>query len=101
MASDVELAIYRAAGDAAVLLRQELHREMDAVELAAGDRQIARLLRAGRDEHGVELVHQLLGFDVDSHMHAAAELHALRRHLIDPAGDVMLLHLEVGDAQRE
>ena len=28
--------------DAAVLLRQEVHREVDAVEVAAGDRQVAR-----------------------------------------------------------
>ena len=32
--------------DAAVLLRQEVHREMDAVEVAARDRQVARLLGA-------------------------------------------------------
>ena len=38
----------RLAADAAVLLRQEVHREMDAVELAAGDRQVARLLRRRR-----------------------------------------------------
>ena len=31
----------RLGGDAAVLLRQEIHREVDAVEVAAGDRQIA------------------------------------------------------------
>jgi hypothetical protein len=31
----------RLGGDAAVLLRQEIHRKVDAVEVAAGDRQIA------------------------------------------------------------
>ena len=39
---DVRRVAERLVGDAAVLLRQEIHREMDAVEIAAGDRQIAR-----------------------------------------------------------
>ena len=34
----------RLAADAAVLLRQEIHREVDAGEVAAGDRQVARRL---------------------------------------------------------
>ena len=36
----------RLLGDAAVLLRQEIHREVNAGEIAAGDRQIARGFRA-------------------------------------------------------
>jgi hypothetical protein len=39
---DVRRRAERLAGDAAVLLRQEIHREVDAVEVAAGDRQVAR-----------------------------------------------------------
>ena len=35
-------AVERLVADAAVLLRQEIHREVNAVEIAAGDRQIAR-----------------------------------------------------------
>ena len=41
------------AADAAVLLRQEIHGEMDALELAAGDRQVARLLGAAGQRHRV------------------------------------------------
>ena len=48
------------AGDALVLLGQEFHREMDAVELAARDRRVARLLGAAGQHHGVELVEQRL-----------------------------------------
>ena len=41
-----DLVRHRVAGDDLVLLRQELHREVDAGELAAGHRQVARLLGA-------------------------------------------------------
>ena len=34
-----------------VLLRQELHREVDAAELAAGHRKVARLRRTGRQDY--------------------------------------------------
>ena len=43
----------RFAGDAAVLLRQEVHGEMDAAQIAAGHREIARLLGAAGQQHGV------------------------------------------------
>ena len=45
----------RVARDDLVLLRQELHREMHAGELAAGHRQVARLLGAAGQHDGVEL----------------------------------------------
>ena len=43
------------AGVDLVLLRQELHREVHAVELAPGHRQVAALLRAAGQQHRVEL----------------------------------------------
>ena len=51
----VELAVEQALGVGG----QELHGEMDALQLAAGDRQVARLGRAGGEQHGVVLVAQL------------------------------------------
>ena len=51
-----DLVGHAVARDDLVLLRQELHREMDAVELAARHRQVARLLRAAREHDRVELV---------------------------------------------
>ena len=41
-----QLVLDLVAGIDLVLLRQEFHREMDAVELAPGDRQVARMLGA-------------------------------------------------------
>ena len=98
-------------GDALVLQRQELHREVHAVEIAPGYRQVARLFGSAREHHRLELRHQLLrcnGFggpigdafsptplaDED----AGAERHAFRFHLIDPAVDQPFFHLEIGDA---
>ena len=39
---------------------QELHGEMDALEVAAFDGQIARLGRAGAEDDGVEFLEELL-----------------------------------------
>ena len=41
---------------AAVLLGQELHGEVNALELAAGDFQVAGLLGAAAEQDGVEAV---------------------------------------------
>ena len=81
-----------------VLLRQEIHGEMDALELAAGHRQVARLLGAAREHDGVVLLHQLVDRDVDADIGAVMELHAFALHLLDAAVDVDLFHLEVGNA---
>ena len=51
----------RVAGHPLVLEREEVHREVDALELAAGDRQVARLGRAAAEADGVELGEELVG----------------------------------------
>jgi hypothetical protein len=60
--------------------------------------QVARPLRPPGQHHRVELAHQLVDGDVGADFHAGPERDALRRHLRHAAVDVMLLHLEVGDA---
>ena len=50
----------RLAADAPVLLRQEIHGEMDALQLAAGDRQVARLFGAAGEHDRVVLLDQLV-----------------------------------------
>ena len=76
----------RLAADAPVLLRQEVHGEMDAVELAARDRQVARLLGAAGEHDRVVVGEQLLGRQVDADMGAVVEGHALAFHLARRAG---------------
>jgi hypothetical protein len=56
--------------DAPVLLRQEIHGEVNALELAAGHRQVARLFGAAGEHHGVIVLEQLVGRDIDADMGA-------------------------------
>ena len=74
---------------------------MDAVELAARHRQVARHAGAGRDHDRVERVAQLVGVDVDADVDAEPELDALGLELLDPPLDDPLLDLEVGDAEAD
>ena len=74
---------------------------MDALEVAALDRQVARLGRAAAEADGVELGEELLGRDVDADVDAGLEDDPLGLHLLEPAVEVALLHLEVGDAVAE
>ena len=84
--------------DAAVLLRQEVHREMHAGEVAAGGGQVARRLGAAGERDGVVALDQRGGGDVVADVHVAMEHDALGLHLLDAALDVALFELEVGDA---
>ena len=90
--------VRRLAADAAVLLRQEFHREMNAVEFAAGDRQVARLFGAAGQHHRVVILDDVFDRRVDADMRVVMERHAFRLHLRDAAVDVNLFHLEVGNA---
>ena len=81
-----------------VLLRQELHREVDAFQLAAGDVEIARLLGAAGQQDGVELAAQVVDRHVAADVGVGDELHAFGAHLLDAAVDQVLLHLEIRDA---
>ena len=71
---------------------------MNALELAAGDRQVARLLGAAGKHHGVVLFEQFVGRNVDADIGAVMELHAFGLHLLDAAFDMNLFHLEVRDS---
>ena len=51
-----EQRLFRVALVAAILLRQELHGEVNALELAAGDGQVAGLLGAAAEKDGVEVI---------------------------------------------
>ena len=91
----------RLAGDAAVLLRQEVHGEMDAVELAARHGEIAGMLGAAGEQHGVIVALELLDGEIAADMDVAMEGDAFGLHLLDAALDDIFLHLEVGDAVAE
>ena len=89
------------AGDDAVLLLEVRHREVHAREVAPGTSSGARLRGADGEAHGVEVLAELLARDRAADVDAGAELDALGRHLLEPAIEQALLHLEVGDAVAE
>ena len=64
--------------------RQVLHRLVDAVQLPAGDGQIAPRGRAAGQHHRVEIGAQLLGADVDADVDTGSEFGALGLHLVQP-----------------
>jgi hypothetical protein len=63
LAIGTQLALDLVARVDLVLLGQEFHREVDAVQVAAGHGQVARLLGAAGQQHGVKIFLQLLGRD--------------------------------------
>jgi hypothetical protein len=100
--------------DFLVLRDQELQRGVDALQLAARDRQVAGHFGAGGEDHRVEIRLQLVGRDgfggvvVDAgrqvlvaDQHLGTEGDALGLHLLDAAVDDRLVELEVGDAEAE
>ena len=79
-------------------LRQVLHRLVQATQLAPGDRQVARLGGADGEHDGVVPVLQALGGQVLADVDAGPEHGALAAHLVQAPVEVLLLHLELGDA---
>ena len=91
-------ALLRLVADPPILLRQEIHGELHALEVAAGNRQVARVFSAAGEHDRIVVAQQVFRREIDADMRAIMERYALRLHLIDAAIDEMLLHFEVGDA---
>ncbi len=86
------------AGNALVLLRQEVHRKMYAVQIAARDRQIPRLLGSAGQGDRVEGLQQFLCADIGTDVAGGPEGNAFGLHLLDAAVDKAFFHFEVGNA---
>ncbi len=75
---------------------------MDAVEVTTGNVQIARMLGARRGDQRVEFLEQARRRDAIpsrcADMRVDTELDPFGSHLLDPAVDVVLLHLEIGNS---
>src|SRR5262249_52023039 len=93
LAADLRFIAY-----APVLLRQEIHCEVNAGKLAAGNGQVAWRFAAAGEHNGVVLPVQFVDRDGDSDMRVVVEDDAFALHLLDAAVDVDLLHLEIGNA---
>ena len=79
-------------------LEQILHCEVDASQLATGNRQISRLRRAAGEEQRVVLLAQLLDIDVDADVSIRDELHALFAQQVQATLDHGLVEFHIGDA---
>ena len=86
------------AGDAAILLDEIVHREMDAAKIAPFHGEVARLLRAAGEDEDMIIVHQPIDGDRRPDLDAGAEDHPFRLHLDHAPVDQRLFHLEVGNA---
>ena len=69
-----------------VLLRQKLHGEVDALQFAAGDVEIARLLGAAGQQDGVEFAAQVFHRHIAADVRIGLELHAFGAHLLEYGG---------------
>ena len=88
---DALFRVERLSGQYAVLLRQHLHGEVDAREVASGDGEVACLRRAGADGVGVEA----FGQAGEVYLAAGLERDALGLHDAQAAVDDVLAQLEV------
>ena len=82
---------------AAVLKRKELHREVDAGQLASRHPQVARRRGAAGEHDGVERVAHLADGHVDTDVATGAKRDALFLQNGEAAVQEPLLHLELGN----
>ena len=86
---------------AVVLLGEILHGEVGAVQVAAGDFEVAGGGGAAAEGDGVEVVDEVVGGDVLADKGAGDELDSLCGHDVDALLDELVAELEVGDAEAE
>src|SRR5215467_2021950 len=86
---------------ALVLLGEEFHREVNPLQFAAGNTQIAGMLCATCEHDGIEVTSQIFDRNVLSNLGIRDELHAFSGHLIETAIDNVLFQLKLWDAVTE
>src|SRR5690606_13341729 len=82
-------------------LRQELHGEMDALEIPPLHAQIAWMLGSETQQHRVEVLPKVGRREIRTDVNPRLEGHAFFPHLIETTIDDPLLHLELGDSVPE
>jgi hypothetical protein len=84
------------------VLVQELHGEVDALQVAVGDGKVARHGGTGGDDHRVVLLPQRLKGDITLANEAASDvLDALSSHEVNTTLNDVLVELHVGDTVHE
>ena len=80
---------------------EKFHGEMNALEAAAFDGQIARLGGAGAEDDGIKLAQEIFGGIILADFGVGEKVDAFRRHLVDAALDEFFVQLHVGNAIHE
>src|ERR1700693_499953 len=75
---DYGLRVDALAGDPPVLLHQVVHCEMNPLQLASGDVDVARSIGTDPEHHSIETLTQLLGGHIDADVVSGLEDDALR-----------------------
>src|ERR1019366_6728076 len=95
LARSEDLIRHCVPGIAFILLRQKLHGEVNSLEVAPGDIEVARIFSAARQQNGVEFFAKVLRGNAPAYMGSRLELNALRHHLLQAPVKNMLFQLEV------
>src|SRR5215203_566105 len=93
-----DLVLHRTPEGDPIGLRQVLHRLVDAVQLTAGNREVASDRRTDGQHDGVVAFAKLITGYRNADLDAAPEVGALVLHLPDPAIQDGFLHLELRNA---
>ena len=86
---------------ASVLLREKLHREVNASQFPSWYAQVTRLLGASREEKRVVFAANLLHFYIHANVSASNKSHALSFHLLQAPINDVLLEFEIRDSVAE
>src|SRR5215469_4691030 len=70
---------------------------MDALQFAAGNLQVARLLGAAGEEHSVKFSAQTFHGDIYADVRIRLKIDSFGAHLLHAPVDQVLLHFEIGD----
>ena len=83
---------------APILRRQILHREVNALKLAARHGQVARNRRSAGEDDGVEFAAELLHRQIDADVHTGPESHPFLAHQHQAPIEHLFFELELGNA---
>ena len=73
------------SGNAAVLLVQIVHREMDTVKFPSRNRKVTRSFRAVAEADGVKSAFEIAAGNIFADFDAGFKAYAFRRHQVNPA----------------
>ena len=95
---DLFIRIGRITGTAAVLLAEEVHCQVDAVEIGPRNIEHSWLFRTAGEAYGVVVLQQVVSGQILAGLHLREKLDSLFLHQADAPVEDVLLQLEIRDA---